>query len=105
MIRVRYRRNEFAHSILVAGHAGYSSEGNDIVCAGVSAVVYALLGFLHNVPDRKERLTASIDSGETMIFWRGVSEDITAAFHMAVIGLAQIARKYPDFVSVEASEL
>ena len=104
MIRVRYRRNEFAHSLLVVGHAGYSDEGKDIVCSGVSAVVYALLGFLHNSPDREDRLTASVDSGETMIFWRGTGADITAAFHMALIGLAQIAQKYPDNVSMEATE-
>lgn len=104
MIRARYRRNEFAHSLLVVGHAGYSSEGNDIVCSGVSAVVYALLGFLHNSPDSENRLTASADSGEAMIFWRGTDEGTAAAFHMAVIGLAQIAQKYPDYVSIEACE-
>ena len=104
MVRAVYRRNEYAHSLVVVGHAGYSSEGNDIVCSGVSAIVYSLLGFLHNVSDKDRRMTASVESGENLIFWRGNSEEVNAAFKMAVIGLAQMAQKYPDHVSIELSE-
>ena len=104
MIRARYRCNETAHSLLVVGHAGYSDSGTDIVCAGASAVVYALLGFLHNVRDKENRLTVSVESGETMVLWRGNQAEVAAAFHMAVIGLAQIAQKYPRYVTVEAPE-
>ncbi len=104
MIRVRYRRNEFAHSLLVAGHAGYSNTGQDIVCAGVSAVVYALLGFLHNISDWENRLTTAVNSGEAVILWRGNCEEIDAAFRMTVIGLVQIAGAYPRYIRVEMKE-
>ena len=104
MVRVRYRRNEVAHSIVVVGHAGYSNAGNDIVCSGVSAVVYSLLGFLHNLPDKENRLTASAEKGECIVFWRGNGKEAAAGFQMAVIGLAQLARKYPEYVSIEATE-
>ena len=40
MIRVRFEENR----LTVCGHAGYAARGEDIVCAAVSALVYALIG-------------------------------------------------------------
>lgn len=42
MIRVRFEENR----LTVCGHAGYAARGEDIVCAAVSALVYALIGDL-----------------------------------------------------------
>ena len=89
------------HTLSVVGHAGYSGEGNDIVCAGVSAIVYALLGFLHNQPDKEKRLTGRVESGETVIFWQGDDQASSSAFRMAEIGLLQIAQKYPEYVKFD----
>ena len=99
MVRIRYRRTDTMHTLAVVGHAGYSSDGNDIVCAGVSAVVYALLGFLHNLPDNGKRLTDRVESGETVIFWQGDNVESSCAFRMAEIGLLQIAQRYPEYVT------
>ena len=98
---MRYRRNEFAHSLLVVGHAGYSPAGKDIVCAGVSAVVYALLGFLHSIPDRENHLITVLNKGEAAVIWRGDSGEVNTAFRMTMIGLAQIAGAYPKYILVE----
>ena len=103
MIRARYRSNGREHKLTVGGHANYDDHGNDIVCAGCSGIVYALLGFLHNHEGADLRLTASVESGETMIHWHGGETAVEAAFEMAVIGLAQIAKRYPDHVAVDYS--
>ena len=42
MIRVRAGERR----ITVSGHAGYAPAGQDIVCAAVSALTYALAGYL-----------------------------------------------------------
>lgn len=34
------------HGLTVSGHAGYSKKGEDIVCAGVSALTYTLINGL-----------------------------------------------------------
>ena len=74
----------------VDGHATGSPE----VCAGVSAVVYALAGYLTNrVPEAEIRL----DSGRAQISCRGQR----AMFEMAWIGLAQIEKAHPEFIRVE----
>ena len=46
MIRINYCREEDRHRLTVDGHAGYAEHGRDIVCAGVSAISFALLGYL-----------------------------------------------------------
>ena len=103
MIRARYRSKGMEHRLTVVGHADYDDHGNDIVCAGCSGIVYALLGFLHNQEGADMRLTASVESGETLILWFGWDTAVEAAFEMAVIGLAQIAKRYPEHVAVDYS--
>ena len=49
MTHIRYRADGRAHSLELCGHANYAAEGPDIVCAGLSAITYALMGFLMNL--------------------------------------------------------
>lgn len=100
MIRAKYRTDGKAHSLLILGHAGYASKGNDIVCAGVSAVVYSLLGYLENHGEDLEYINTSIESGETQISCEG-GEKTAAVFELTAIGLAQISQKYPDHVAID----
>ena len=54
MIIVTRSEQEGASTLLVRGHAGYAAPGRDIVCAGVSALVFAYLSYLDGLaaPDR-----------------------------------------------------
>ncbi len=97
MIRVNYLREEDTHKLSVQGHAGYDETGRDIVCAGVSAISYALLGFLHDAGCGIGK--AQTASGE-MIIECGRDVEIDSAFDMAMIGYLQIAKKYPQCVDV-----
>ena len=97
MIRVNYLREEGRHRLSVTGHAGYATHGNDIVCAGVSGISYALLGYLHNIGC--DITKAHTDSGQLQLDVMG--DEMTAgAFNMALVGYLQIAKKYPQHVDV-----
>lgn len=100
MTRIRYRTDGRFHSLVVAGHAGYAEEGNDIVCAGVSAITYALLGWVENNRDKVSFVHTSVGSGEVLVSCEG-GQDAHTAFEVATIGLEQIAAKYPNHVVVE----
>lgn len=100
MLHIRYRTDGEAHSLRMAGHAGYDEHGKDIVCAGASAIVYALLGWLENNGDDLKGNLTSVESGNVWISCEG-GEKTAAAFEMARIGLGQIAKKYPGFVMVD----
>lgn len=97
MIRVNYLREGERHRLSVQGHAGYATHGNDIVCAGVSGISYALLGYLYNIDCNIAEFRA--DSGDLLIDVTG--DQMTAgAFDMALVGYLQIAKKYPQHVDV-----
>lgn len=97
MIRVNYLRDGGNHKLSVQGHAGWSQHGNDIVCAGVSSISFALLGYLHHAGS--DIAEAQADSGNLRIECSG-GESVAAAFDMAMVGYLQIAKKYPQHVDV-----
>lgn len=56
MIKVEIQYSEgYMESFAVKGHAGFNSEGDDIYCAGVSAVTQtALLGLIEHISIKPE---------------------------------------------------
>ena len=99
MINATYRTEEDTHSLVVSGHAGYADKGRDIVCAGASALVQALIGWIENCPCEVECISVDHNIGEVIISCRG-GEDVAAVFTMTAIGLEQIANTYPDYVEI-----
>ena len=100
MIQIDFTVGDDSYELTVTGHAGYSNHGNDIVCAGVSAITYTLLGFLDQHWDDVENISAKTESGYAHIACKG-GEKVSTAFDMAMIGLQQIAMKYPKHVTVD----
>ena len=100
MITARYIVEDNTHNLTVCGHAGYSEKGTDIVCAGVSAIVQALIGWIENNPEYAEYISIDDKQGEVLISCNG-GEDVSAVFYMVAIGLEQIANTYPDYVQID----
>lgn len=93
MVKIEYARRGRRHTLHIRGHAGYAEPGKDIVCAGVTAIVYALIGYL----DKHETFDCDIREGYVGITCEG-SREIDTAFGMAVEGYHQIAAMYPENV-------
>ncbi len=100
MIRAIYHKEEDAHLLMLSGHAEYADHGEDIVCAGASSIVYALLGWLENHSEDLEYVNADVHAGDVKIACEG-GEKTAAVFEMTAIGLLQLADSYPDHVSIE----
>lgn len=100
MILARYETDGKRHSLSLRGHAHYDEYGKDIVCASVSAIVYALLGWMENYPDDLEEVSTAVESGEVLIECYG-GDFAAVAFSMAAIGLEQVASTYPDHVAID----
>lgn len=82
-------------SLVMTGHANYSPE-NDIVCAACSAVVFALIGFMQKAPEHLYAVEAlRCVKGDVEVTALGDAA-FAGAFAMAVTGLAQISKKYPQ---------
>lgn len=100
MIRARYTAEGNTHTLSVHGHARYGEYGKDIVCAGVSALVQALLGWAENKPYIIECVSVDPKDGEVIIECQG-NEDVAAVFLMTALGIEQIADDYPQHVDIE----
>ena len=93
----------------VKGHAGFAEKGTDIVCAGASMLVQALVGSLDVAEQRGrcEYKAKNTEDGEAIIwaFARpGTQAEIKAYFRMCVTGLRMLQREYPTHVSVKDVE-
>lgn len=100
MTQVYAERNGDHYELFAHGHA----TGKPEVCAAISSIVYALAGYIGNATDGSTlAYDDRLKSGSTHIHFRG-GEGAKGAFEMAVIGLAQIAKAYPEQVQVEYRE-
>ena len=99
MIKARYTAEGNTHTLSVRGHANYDEYGKDIVCAGVSALVQALMGWIENKPYITADCTRS-DGGEITIECQG-DDDVASVFYMTAIGVEQIATNYPQHVQID----
>ena len=93
MIRVRAGERR----ITVSGHAGYAPAGQDIVCAAVSALTYALAGYLE---ETGQAARSDIRRGYADI--EG-AEGCGAAFALVRCGMEQLATAYPGCVEMTGS--
>ena len=91
MIQVRCGKGR----VTLLGHAGYAPKGQDVVCAAVSALVYALIGTLRQREQLRELV---IRPGYVTVAADG---DCGDAFALVRCGLGQLAGAYPAHVAVE----
>lgn len=99
MIRATYKVDEGTHTLTVVGHANYAEYGKDIVCAGASAIVQALIGWCEENYEVVNGISIDSQSGEVIISCEGGC--VATAFKVATIGLEQLAYSYPDYVEID----
>ena len=92
-------------SVFARGHAGWADDGQDIVCAAVSAILQAArLGLASHA---QVPLTVTQQKGDLRL---EVPEDrrddpaVAAILATAQLSVEQIARQYPAHVSYESSQ-
>ncbi len=100
MINAKYEVEGNTHTLMVLGHANYADYGKDIVCAGVSSLVQALIGYIANNDCKTDFVSVDESGGEVCISCDG-GDEIAAVFNMTAIGLEQIAYSYPDHVQID----
>ena len=93
---------EKRHHIRIEGHAGAAPKGEDLVCAGVSALGFALLLAVEDEVYRAE-IETDADSAtiDVRCFPRGVWVAMDCDLIMQTIagGLEMIAKQHPEHVT------
>ena len=101
---VIYYKNQDITGFTVEGHANYAPKGEDIYCAGVSAITQtALIGLAHHLENIPEYM---VESGDMKVF---LDENISSADNekaqiiltTMLAGLEFMEKSYNEFLKVE----
>lgn len=94
MIDVGFFREDKQYRLIISGHAGYAPEGQDIVCAAISALLCTLVGYLPTVKKCRYRI-CRMQKGYAEIVCSFEGEE---ALKMVCIGALQVSEQYPMYV-------
>ncbi|NSW90600.1 MAG: ribosomal-processing cysteine protease Prp [Firmicutes bacterium] len=109
MIKIQVLRDKegFIWEFEIKGHSGFGQQGEDIVCAGVSALGYTAVGALaelagiESYAEKEGYIRCSIPED--------VKEDLKPIIRIiletVVIGLKQIENSYREYVVIKEQEV
>ena len=108
MIRIRVLRRDGGLEITAVGHAEQAPRGQDIVCAGVSALLYGFIAYLETLPPiataeasgEVPHLTCSEGEGLLRVKTRGLGGADTLGWAVTAAGLRLIQTAYPACVAL-----
>ncbi len=100
MIHISMKRWVEGMELEAIGHANHGAIGHDIVCAGVSALLYGLAAYLEGRCEicPSGQLDRTESHGRLYLRTRGLENDETA-FAVTAAGLTLMARAFPEAVS------
>lgn len=84
--------------ITVSGHAGYDEHGRDIVCAGVTALVQALIRSMEDLTE--DKFQYELSPGWADIKYRDLSESGKLLVDSFFIGICEIVEEFPECVRI-----
>lgn len=111
MICIRITEREDGLELSAHGHAGYAPRGQDVVCAGVSALIYGFIAYLEGLlpiatekaaRDGTPRLEVEDKDDVLRVRTYGMRGADTAGSAVLRAGLGLIASAYPSFVMLDA---
>ncbi|MGB4269928.1 MAG: ribosomal-processing cysteine protease Prp [Spirochaetota bacterium] len=106
------KNNQFSLSgsifaVSISGHSGQASKGNDIVCAGVSALSQSVALALeyyeiaHSISQQEGLLEFSVNLDTLNNDKKIRCESLASVF---ILGINEIRKQYPEFVNVSIQE-
>lgn len=92
-------------TIEAVGHSGYGEKGKDVVCAGVSTLIFTTYYYLRKLQDVGYigHLEKSEADGEVSISARcaeGGQKYMRTALDMALTGFEMLAENFPQYVTI-----
>ncbi|WP_415928899.1 ribosomal-processing cysteine protease Prp [Zhenpiania hominis] len=86
-------------TIKIRGHAGYAPRGQDIVCAGVTAITQTLVESIEGLTGNEIKYDMS--PGRVDIEIKDPDEDAQLLMDSFFVGVEMIADEFPEYVRVE----
>ncbi|MCJ7839908.1 ribosomal-processing cysteine protease Prp [Lederbergia sp. NSJ-179] len=87
------------------GHANFADKGEDIVCAGVSAVAFGSLNAVISLTGIEPEITTEENGFLKCILPHSLSDEVSEKVQLLlegmIVSLQTIEREYPDFVKIK----
>lgn len=84
--------------IEISGHSNFDRHGKDIVCAGVSAIVYGSINAIDQV--KKNQIEFKIKEGYTFIKVKKDSSNLQLLLKMMLVQLQTLEETYGQFIKI-----
>lgn len=85
------------------GHAGYAPHGQDIVCAGVSALWYTMIAALRKEEAKEEGKLTVTDSSIRFEKLQGKGDAAQCIMETTYLGMRLLQTEYEGFLCVKRS--
>lgn len=85
------------------GHAGYDDIGKDLVCAGISSILFGALNGLDEMFAADVKL--DVNQNRIQIDVCNDSEDLQNTLQFLVIQLKTVEQRFPEFVKIVQKEV
>jgi hypothetical protein len=97
-----FRREGAVVAVIAEGHTGYAPSGQDIVCAGVSALMQCLQVGLEDVMGlRSVEVTCDAKDGMMSILWHDENHPCVGVLAESIVrSMYGIAAGYPEMVRI-----
>lgn len=96
MVKVEYENGK---RLIVYGHAQYAPFGEDIVCAGVSALYQVLVMSLYRLTNSKVR-HYMMDNKYYIDFHEELGERAQVLIDSFLLGITELEKEYPKHVKL-----
>ena len=104
-----FRDNERITGFSVSGHSGYAEAGQDIVCAGVSAIVINTINSLEKFANTKFKVITDPDTDSGLIdvtFEEELTPEAELLMNSMILGLQGIQNEYENkYLRLEIKEV
>ena len=84
--------------IQIRGHAYYAPEGYDIVCASISALMWAFIESVEQMTE--DKIKYDVSPGRADIYFRNLSEAGKLLMDSFFLGICQIVADFPEYVKI-----
>lgn len=103
MIKVKLiKKNNYYIGYNSSGHSGYDEIGRDIVCAGVSSILYAIANTLK---EKKYDFKLDIKDENFSLVLDSNYKDVQDLFLVIKNGILGIYNEYPEYVQLYIEEV
>lgn len=96
MVNVTVKEEDLSLSLEIKGHANFSEKGEDLVCAGVSSIVFGMLNVLNEF-----NYDFSYQIEDNFVYLSTSSKETKLMFEVMLIQLQTIENDYNEYIKIK----